>query len=224
MSCDDKIRIARRLDDLGVAFIEGGWPGSNPKDVEFFQRAATIPWKHAAIASFGSTCRVGGDPATDPNVIALLDARTPVCTVVGKTSLLHVREVLRTEPEENLRIIEQSIAYLAAQGRRVFYDAEHFFDGYTRGCGLCVPHAQGGVQGRCGSGDPLRYKRRQSAVGHRNRGPRRSARRCSGYARASIATTTVNVPSATLWPLSVPDARRCRERSTATANGAATRT
>ena len=130
LSCDDKIRIARRLDDLGVAFIEGGWPGSNPKDVEFFQKAAEIPWKHAAIASFGSTCRVGGDPASDPNVIALLDARTPVCTVVGKTSLLHVREVLRTDPGENLRIIEKSIAHLVSQGRRVFYDAEHFFDGY----------------------------------------------------------------------------------------------
>ncbi len=130
LSCDDKLRIAHRLDDLGVSFIEGGWPGSNPKDVEFFQRAAETRWKHAAIAAFGSTCRVGGDPTTDQNIIALLDARTPVCTVVGKTSLLHVRDVLRTTPEENLRIIEQSIAYLTQHGKRVFYDAEHFFDGY----------------------------------------------------------------------------------------------
>ncbi|MCC6398466.1 MAG: citramalate synthase, partial [Bacteroidetes bacterium] len=130
LSCDDKLRIARRLDDLGVSFIEGGWPGSNPKDVEFFQRAAETQWQHAAIAAFGSTCRVGGDPATDQNIVALLDARTPVCTVVGKTSLLHVRDVLRTTPEENLRIIGESVAYLTQHGRRVFYDAEHFFDGY----------------------------------------------------------------------------------------------
>ncbi len=147
LSCDDKIRIAQRLDDLGVAFIEGGWPGSNPKDVEFFQRAAAMHWKHAAIASFGSTCRVGGDPATDPNVIALLDARTPVCTVVGKTSMLHVREVLRTEPEENLRIIEQSIAHLVGQGRRVFYDAEHFFDGYKEDPAYAVRTVQAAFTG-----------------------------------------------------------------------------
>lgn len=147
LSCDDKLRIAQRLDDLGVAFIEGGWPGSNPKDVEFFQRAAAMTWKHAAIASFGSTCRVGGDPATDPNVMALLDAKTPVCTVVGKTSLLHVREVLRTDPEENLRIIGQSIAYLAAQGRRVFYDAEHFFDGYKEDAAYALRTVEAAFRG-----------------------------------------------------------------------------
>ncbi len=130
LSCDDKLRVARRLDELGVAFIEGGWPGSNPKDAEFFERARDIPWVTARIAAFGSTCRVGGGPEDDANIRALLDARTPVCTVVGKTWTLHVTEVLRTTLEDNLRIVQESLAYLRAQDRRVVYDAEHFFDGY----------------------------------------------------------------------------------------------
>ncbi len=130
LSCVDKLRIARKLDELGVAFIEGGWPGSNPKDAEFFERARDIEWQTALIAAFGSTCRVGGGPEGDANILALLDARTPVCTVVGKTWTLHVTEVLRTTLDDNLRIVEQSLAYLRAQGRRVIYDAEHFFDGY----------------------------------------------------------------------------------------------
>jgi 2-isopropylmalate synthase len=130
LSVSDKMNIARRLDDLGVAFIEGGWPGSNPKDVEFFQRAAKTTWKHARIAAFGSTCGANKTPADDANIRALLDAETPYCTVVGKTSVLHVTDVLRTSLENNLRMIEESIAYLTAQGRVVIYDAEHFFDGY----------------------------------------------------------------------------------------------
>jgi 2-isopropylmalate synthase len=130
LSCHDKLKIARRLDELGVDFIEGGWPGSNPKDADFFQRALKLSMHHAVIAAFGSTCRVGGDPSDDTNIKALLDSQTSVCTVVGKSSMLHVTDVLRTTPTENLRIIEQSVSYLVSQGRRVIYDAEHFFDGY----------------------------------------------------------------------------------------------
>jgi 2-isopropylmalate synthase len=130
LSCDDKLRIARRLDDLGVTFIEGGWPGSNPKDAEFFERARDLSWKHALVAAFGSTCRVGGGPEDDANIRALLDSGAPVCTVVGKTWTLHVKDVLRTTLDENLRIIEKSLAFLRERGRRVVYDAEHFFDGY----------------------------------------------------------------------------------------------
>jgi 2-isopropylmalate synthase len=126
----DKIRVAKRLDDLGVAFIEGGWPGSNPKDAEFFERARDLEWKTALIAAFGSTCRVKGGPEDDANIQALLDARTPVCTIFGKTWTLHVTDVLLTTLDDNLRIIEQSVGYLRAAGRRVIYDAEHFFDGY----------------------------------------------------------------------------------------------
>ncbi|MGA9118293.1 MAG: citramalate synthase [Bacteroidota bacterium] len=131
LSCDDKLVIAKKLDEFGVAYIEGGWPGSNPKDAEFFQKIRSVPLKNAVVTAFGSTCRVGGNPADDPNIAALLDAETSVCTIVGKSSTLHVAEVLRTTPEENLRIIEESVAFLVKKGRRVFYDAEHFFDGYA---------------------------------------------------------------------------------------------
>src|SRR5512139_3309189 len=147
LSCEDKIRIARKLDELGVAFIEGGWPGSNPKDAEFFWHAKDMPWQHAKIAAFGSTCRVGGDPADDANIKALLDAQTPVCTVVGKTWTLHVADVLRTSLDENLRIIEVSLAYLRAAGRRVIYDAEHFFDGYKADSSYAVETLRAAIRG-----------------------------------------------------------------------------
>lgn len=147
LSCDDKLRIARKLDDLGVAFIEGGWPGSNPKDVEFFSRAKTLHWKNAVITSFGSTCRVGGRPGDDPNIAALVDSSTGVCALVGKTSLFHVREVLRTTAEENLRIIRESTAYLVQQGRRVFYDAEHFFDGFKLDAGYALSTLHAAAEG-----------------------------------------------------------------------------
>ncbi len=130
LSLSDKLKIARRLDDLGVKYIEGGWPGSNPKDVEFFQRAAEMTWQSARIVAFGATCAAGKAPAEDANIQALIGARTSHCAVFGKSSLLHVREVLRTTPQNNLRMIEESVAYLVSQGRAVIYDAEHFFDGY----------------------------------------------------------------------------------------------
>jgi 2-isopropylmalate synthase len=130
LSCDDKLRVARKLDDLGVAYIEGGWPGSNAKDLEFFLKAKAIRWRTAKIAAFGSTCRVGIRPEDDENLRALLDAETPVCTVVGKTWTLHVSDVLRTSKENNLRIIEDSLAYLKSNKKQVIFDAEHFFDGY----------------------------------------------------------------------------------------------
>lgn len=130
LSVDDKLKIARRLDELGVHYIEGGWPGSNPKDVEFFRRAAVMPWKQAKITAFGSTRRKDSDPASDANIRALLEAETPVVTLVGKSWDLHVREVLDTSLEENLDMIGESVAYCKEQGREVIYDAEHFFDGY----------------------------------------------------------------------------------------------
>jgi 2-isopropylmalate synthase len=130
LSCEDKLRVAQRLDELGVTFVEGGWPGSNPKDAEFFQRARDMQWRRAKIAAFGSTCRAGGAPEDDANIRALLDSGAPVCTVVGKSWTMHVIDVLRTTLDENLRIVEKSLAYLRSNGRRVVYDAEHFFDGY----------------------------------------------------------------------------------------------
>jgi 2-isopropylmalate synthase len=129
-SLEDKLRIARKLDDLGVVYIEGGWPGSNPKDVEFFRRAADMEWKNALITAFGSTRHASNLPENDPNILALLDANTPVCTIFGKSWDLHVTEVLRTTLDENLRMVEDSVQFLISQGKRVIYDAEHFFDGY----------------------------------------------------------------------------------------------
>jgi 2-isopropylmalate synthase len=129
-SCDDKLKIAHKLDDLGVAFIEGGWPGSNAKDLEFFTKAGSVNWRTAKIVAFGSTCRVGKTPQEDENLQSMLQAQTDVCTVVGKSWTLHVSDVLRTSKEKNLRMIEDSIAYLKAKGKTVLFDAEHFFDGY----------------------------------------------------------------------------------------------
>jgi len=129
LSLADKIRITRLLDDLGVAYIEGGWPGSNPKDAAYFDEVKKLDLKHTKIAAFGSTCRKNSNPEDDANIKALVDAETPVVTVVGKTSMLHVTDVLQTTPEENLRIIEASVRYLKSLGKEVIYDAEHFFDG-----------------------------------------------------------------------------------------------
>lgn len=147
LSCDDKIRIAQRLDSLGIDLIEGGWPGSNPKDAEFFERAKTLEWKTALIAAFGSTRRAEIAPADDANLQALLDAETEVCTVVGKTWPLHVKDVLRTTLDENLRMIEESMAYLRDHGRRVIYDAEHFFDGYRSDADYALRTLQAAVDG-----------------------------------------------------------------------------
>lgn len=131
LSCDDKLKIARRLDEFGVDYIEGGWPGSNPKDMEFFERARTeLNLKHARIAAFGSTVRAETRPEDDPQMQLLIEAQTPVVTIFGKTSELHVTEVLRTSLPENLRMIRDSVAFLASHGKEVVYDAEHFFDGY----------------------------------------------------------------------------------------------
>src|SRR5512136_873106 len=127
----DKLHITERLDELGVSFIEGGWPGSNPKDAEFFERARDRQWKNAAVTAFGATRRASLAPEDDPSIQALVAAGTKVCTLFGKSWTLHVTEVLRTTLDINLRLIEESCAYLRSVGRRVLYDAEHFFDGYN---------------------------------------------------------------------------------------------
>ncbi len=130
-SVADKLAVARLLDDLGVGFIEGGWPGALPKDTEFFARARSeLALKSAQLVAFGATRRPGRAIGEDAQVQALLDAQTPVITLVAKSDVRHVTEALRTTLDENLAMVRDTVAYLVAEGRRVFVDLEHFFDGY----------------------------------------------------------------------------------------------
>ena len=117
-SVEDKVKIARRLDELGIHFLEGGWPGSNPKDAEFFGRIAQAGLRQTKVAAFGMTRRAGTRCEDDANLRALLDANTPVITLVGKSSALHVERVLGTTRDENLRMIGESVAYLKRMGKR----------------------------------------------------------------------------------------------------------
>ena len=132
LSVADKLAIARHLDELGVGYIEGGWPGANPKDTEFFARARTeLALSQATLAAFGATRRPNRSAADDPLVRALLDAETEVVTLVAKSHIRHVELALRTTAEENLAMVRDTVSFLAGEGRRVFLDAEHFFDGYA---------------------------------------------------------------------------------------------
>src|SRR3954471_8285193 len=132
-SVTDKLAVARLLDQLGVGFIEGGWPGALPKDTEFFARAADgeLALKHAVLVAFGATRKAGVRVQDDPQVQALLDSRASVITLVAKSSIWHVTDALHTTLEENLAMVRDTVAYLRADGRRVFVDCEHFFDGYA---------------------------------------------------------------------------------------------
>lgn len=129
-SVADKLKIAKELDELGIHFIEGGWPGANPKDTEFFIKAQDLNLKHSALVAFGSTKHPDSKVSKDANLQALIEAKTGVVTIVGKSWDLHVTQILETSLENNLRIISESIGYLKSKGRTVFFDAEHFFDGY----------------------------------------------------------------------------------------------
>ena len=137
-SIEDKCRVAEQLDDFGVDFIEGGWPGSNPRDMAFFERARGLKLTHARVAAFGSTRRHTLTCDDDPSIQSLLKAETPVVTIFGKSWLLHVKDALRLSPEENLEIIEDTVRYLAARVACVVYDAEHFFDGYKTDPGYAL--------------------------------------------------------------------------------------
>jgi 2-isopropylmalate synthase len=131
-SLDDKLKVARRLDALGVDYIEGGYPGSNPRDEEFFARTRSMTWQNATIVAFGSSRYKGNTAENDAGLRALIDAGTSACTIVCKNSELHVREVLGVPLEENLAIIADSVAFLRRHGKAVFHDAEHFFDGFKQ--------------------------------------------------------------------------------------------
>jgi len=129
-SAEDKVRVAQKLDELGVHFIEGGWPGANPKDIDFFRMIKAIPLKHAEVIAFGATRKASNSVGMDPNLQSLLAAETKTITLFGKTWSLHVTDALGISLATNLELIGDSIAYLRSKGRRLFYDAEHFFDGY----------------------------------------------------------------------------------------------
>ncbi len=147
LSVEDKLKITSLLDDLGVDYIEGGFPGSNPKDITYFEQVRHLPLKHAKVTAFGMTMRASGSPEDDENVQALANAETSCVTVVGKSWLLHVYEVLRTTPEENWRIIRETLRYLKSLGREVIYDAEHFFDGYKADSEYAVTTLRSALEG-----------------------------------------------------------------------------
>jgi 2-isopropylmalate synthase len=128
-SVSDKLAVARLLDELGVGFIEGGWPGAMPKDTEFFARAAAgeLQLANAQLVAFGATRKPGMDVAQDPQVRALLDSQAPVVCLVAKSDVRHVKEALRTTNEENLAMVRDTVAFLVGHDRRVFVDCEHFF-------------------------------------------------------------------------------------------------
>jgi 2-isopropylmalate synthase len=147
LSAEDKMSVARKLDDFGIPYIEGGWPGSNPKDARFFQMARKSPLKTARLAAFGSTRKPEGTPERDGNIAALLETETRVVTLVGKSWDLHATEILGTSLDENLRMIQDSVAFLKKRDREVVYDAEHFFDGYRRNPDYAVKTIQAAVDG-----------------------------------------------------------------------------
>ncbi len=130
LSVEDKIRITLALDDLGIDFIEGGWPGSNPVSAEYFDRMQSVELKHAKLAAFGSTRHFRNRPEKDPNLLALLNAKTPVITIFGKSWDIHVRDALHIELEDNLLLIQDTLTFLRPYVQHLFYDAEHFFDGF----------------------------------------------------------------------------------------------
>jgi 2-isopropylmalate synthase len=146
-SVQDKLRVARKLDEFGVNYIEGGWPGSNEKDAEFFHRAASQTWQTAKIAAFGSTALAKNLPDQDPNLQALLEASTPVVTIFGKSWDFHVHAALRIPLIRNCELIRASVAYLKSKGREVVYDAEHFFDGFAANPEYALETLQAAAEG-----------------------------------------------------------------------------
>ena len=215
-SVADKLRIAERLDAFGVAYVEGGWPGSNPRDIEFFDEAKRRTFARAKLAAFGSTRRKGVRAEDDDQVRLLIDAATAVVTIFGKTSLLHVREVLQTSREENLAMIADTVRFLKSHGRFVVYDAEHCFDGFTED----REYAMATLRAAEDAGADV-VTLCDTNGGSRLRGS--PAKRCacaSGFTR----TTTSASASPTRWRRSRPARRTCRGRSTGSANAPATAT
>ncbi|MBR0056782.1 MAG: citramalate synthase, partial [Kiritimatiellae bacterium] len=202
-SLQDKLALAKALDSLGVAFIEAGMPGATPKDAEFFKSAQGLKLAAAALVAFGPTMRPGGaDAASDAGLAALLAAGTKTVSVVGKTWRLHVSQVLETTPEENLRIVRESVALLAGAGRRVIFDAEHFFDGYrddpAYALAVCGAAIDSGAEVVClcetnGGAFPARVSEATAAVARRAAGRCRSGIHSHDDAGRAVANTMAAV-------------------------------
>ena len=166
LSVEDKLKITRLLDRLGVHYVEGGWPGSNPKDAAYFRRVQGLKLEQIQVAAFGSTCRVGSQPQDDANIQALIATNTPAVALFGKSWDLHVHQVLNTTLEENLHMIADSVRYLKAKGREVFFDAEHFFDGYEANPAYALQALS--VAAEAGAGDASKAKNDIATVNPRN--------------------------------------------------------
>ena len=191
LSVDEKVRVAHALDDLGVHLIEAGFPASNPKEEELFALLAKESFGTAEIAAFGMTRRRDGTAEEDAGLRLLADSFAPVCTLVGKTWSLHLEKVTQVDPEENLRMIADSVAFLAGQGKRVIYDAEHFFDAFRDDPDYALRCLRAAAEAGRGERDALRHERLVAAVAGQPR-PRRGSWRSSAtrFRWASTRTTT----------------------------------
>ena len=222
-SLEDKLLIARRLDRLGVHYIEGGWPNpTNPKDLAFFREVKKLGLR-ARVTAFGSTRRAGVPPEEDATLNTLLQAETGSVCIFGKSWTLHVTEALKTTPEENLELIEDSVGYLAAHGREVIYDAEHYFDGFCDDPGYALETLRAAARGGA----------RLLVLCDTNGGrlPSEVSRVFAATRDAVSASLSASTPTTTpAWPRPTPspppswERSRCRGRSTATGNAAATPT
>ena len=224
LSVADKLVIARQLDEFGVGFIEGGWPGAIPKDTEFFRRAAAeLDLRHAQLAAFGATRRPGVKAADDPQVAALRESGAPVVTLVAKSHDRHVLLALRTTLEENLAMIADTVSHLRENGQRVFLDAEHFFDGYRSNPDYALEVVRTAVQASadlvalCDTNGGMMPNELGDVVAAVARAARRP-----GW--ASTATTTPPAAWPTPWSRSTPGSPTCRAPRTGTASGRATPT
>ena len=205
-----------------MPYVEGGWPGSNPKDVEFFKAARGMRWQTAKLAAFGSTRHRSNRAEDDPNLRELVAAETPVVTIFGKSWLLHVTEVLGATPQENLDMIADSVRFIVDRGRELVYDAEHFFDGYKADRDYALSTLRAAREAGRPDARPVRHERRDA---HRRAAPRSSTTSAARSRRtrtrrrvdagASTPTTTPRWPSPTRWRRSPPGIRHVQ----ATING-----